>query len=812
MVFFNYSTLQVSAKIVYYGPALAGKTTNLQWIFKHSKPDTRGEMVSLATETDRTLFFDLLPIEAGEVAGFKTRIQLYTVPGQVFYNSTRKLVLKGVDGVVFVADSQRTMFQANVDSLQNLEDNLAEAGISLDDIPLTFQFNKRDLPNISSIEELNKALNRRRRPCIEATATEGDGVFETLTMISKETLQVLEKRLKKRSRTTGAEAAAGGRRANTDPGAGIATAAAGPPETKEEPEAATGFEAGLILIAHPRHENIGARFRLPTHICLEIGRSPAADVSVPGVRSISRRHARLDHRGDVVQIEDLGSTNGTLVNGERIAGKKTLRHGDAVQVGTAHFKFLHDQDPEHAYHQTIHHLFVRDGLTGLFNRTKFSDELNREFFHARRHQRPLSLVLFDVDDFRKLNRLYGRLCADHVLQRLARRVSDILLPDQIFARVGDDMFAILSPEGDAGAAQDLAEQVRHLIAEKDFHHGDVAARIDCSAGVAAIEPETREPNDLYAAAVRELTEAKRRRLTLKALVGQNLGRYCVEDYLGHGSIGEVYRARDSRLKRDVAVKVLLTELAEEDGFAERFEREARRGASLDHPHILPIYDIDEQGGLPFLVMPLIRGGTLAEKMIGRRHPLQEVVVLLYQLAAGLDEAHDSGVLHRDVKPQNVLIGKGGRLLLADFGLAALRTPDQLDDSHGLAEATLYMAPEVSAGEQALPASDLYSLAIVGYELLAGKPPFDAGNRLATLYQHATAPVPALAPQHEGLPPEIDQAFAGALAKSPSERPPSCRDFVNALAGCASAPLSDDTVKIGVTGLTTPSGKPAGRRR
>lgn len=148
MVFFNYSTMQMAAKVVYYGPGLCGKTTNLQWIFEHTSTESRGEMVSLATETDRTLFFDLLPIDVGSIAGFSTRIQLYTVPGQVFYNTTRKLVLKGVDGVVFVADSQRPMLQANVESFQNLEENLAEMGLSLDNIPVVLQYNKRDLPGI----------------------------------------------------------------------------------------------------------------------------------------------------------------------------------------------------------------------------------------------------------------------------------------------------------------------------------------------------------------------------------------------------------------------------------------------------------------------------------------------------------------------------------------------------------------------------------------------------------------------------------------------------------------------------------------
>ncbi len=195
MVFFNYSTMQMAAKVVYYGPGLCGKTTNLHYIYQHTTGDSRGEMVSLETETDRTLFFDLLPIDVGSIAGFNTRIQLYTVPGQVFYNTTRKLVLKGVDGIVYVADSQRAMLQANVESFRNLEDNLTEMGLSVETLPLVLQFNKRDLADICSVEEMNAALNRHNWPSFEASAVTGMGVFETLKGISRFTLMALKKRL-----------------------------------------------------------------------------------------------------------------------------------------------------------------------------------------------------------------------------------------------------------------------------------------------------------------------------------------------------------------------------------------------------------------------------------------------------------------------------------------------------------------------------------------------------------------------------------------------------------------------------------------
>jgi mutual gliding-motility protein MglA len=196
MVFFNYATMQMAAKVVYYGPGLCGKTTNLHHIYGRTAPGSRGEMVSLETETDRTLFFDLLPLDVGVIGGFKTRVQLYTVPGQVFYNTTRKLVLKGVDGIVFVADSQRAMKEANVESLSNLKTNLAEIGIKLEEIPLVLQYNKRDLANILSVEELEASLNAdRQSEAYEACAVLGQGVFETLKAISRLTLRSLKKRM-----------------------------------------------------------------------------------------------------------------------------------------------------------------------------------------------------------------------------------------------------------------------------------------------------------------------------------------------------------------------------------------------------------------------------------------------------------------------------------------------------------------------------------------------------------------------------------------------------------------------------------------
>ena len=211
MSFINHMARAINCKVGYYGPGLCGKTTNLQYIYNKTNPDTKGKLISLSTETDRTLFFDFLPLSLGEIRGFKTRFHLYTVPGQVFYDASRKLILKGVDGVIFVADSQmerleanqesvenlRTnlveRMEANMESLENLRVNLQEQGYVLDKIPYVIQYNKRDLPNAVTVEEMRNALNPRNIPAYEAVAPTGVGVFDTLKAVAKLVLTELKK-------------------------------------------------------------------------------------------------------------------------------------------------------------------------------------------------------------------------------------------------------------------------------------------------------------------------------------------------------------------------------------------------------------------------------------------------------------------------------------------------------------------------------------------------------------------------------------------------------------------------------------------
>jgi len=192
--FINYAAREINCKLVYYGPGLCGKTTNLQYIYSKVDPNSKGKLISLSTETERTLFFDFLPLELGTIRGFKTRFHLYTVPGQVFYDASRKLILRGADGMIFVADSQIERMESNIESLENLEVNLAEQNMKLELMPFVLQYNKRDLPNIVPVEGLQAALNPRNVPWFEACAPKGIGVFETLKGGAKLILNELKKK------------------------------------------------------------------------------------------------------------------------------------------------------------------------------------------------------------------------------------------------------------------------------------------------------------------------------------------------------------------------------------------------------------------------------------------------------------------------------------------------------------------------------------------------------------------------------------------------------------------------------------------
>jgi diguanylate cyclase (GGDEF)-like protein len=277
------------------------------------------------------------------------------------------------------------------------------------------------------------------------------------------------------------------------------------------------LEADVILIAHPENQRLGSRFRLSPGTTLEVGRSAAVGISLPEVMSISRKHARLRYQGRVVTVEDLGSTNGTYVNGQPVHGKVALRSGDRFQTAAVHFKFLHEQDVENAYHLAIYELVAKDGLTEIYNKRKYEEEVQREFDRAKRHQRPLSLIIFDLDEFKGINDTYGHLCGDFILKQVATLAKDLTRTEQTLARVGGDEFVILSPETDAEGAQTLAHKLADRIAAFEHQYGDVKIGVSCSFGVSALTSEMKSHQALYQAADRALLRGKRegrRRVTL----------------------------------------------------------------------------------------------------------------------------------------------------------------------------------------------------------------------------------------------------------------------------------------------------------
>lgn len=276
-------------------------------------------------------------------------------------------------------------------------------------------------------------------------------------------------------------------------------------------------EADVILISHQDQTLLGRRYSLAPGGVLSMGRSSSADVSMPQVQSMSRLHARLRHLGNRVVIEDLGSTNGTYLNDQPVGESRVMASGDRFQVGSAHFKFLHDRDPEHAYHEAIYQLAIRDGLTEIFNKRKFGDELEREFDRARRHQRPLSMVLFDVDHFKNVNDSYGHLCGDSVLQQICRRVASELRTEQLFARVGGEEFGILNPETALDGAAAMAERLRASIADRVFGFDGLEIVVTCSFGVAELSAEMAAPDELFEVSDQALYRSKqegRNRVTL----------------------------------------------------------------------------------------------------------------------------------------------------------------------------------------------------------------------------------------------------------------------------------------------------------
>lgn len=271
-----------------------------------------------------------------------------------------------------------------------------------------------------------------------------------------------------------------------------------------------GGEPILVLIAHPHQRLLGKRWLLSPEQPLTIGRAHACELDFPDIPSLSREHARVESDDDGVWVRDLDSTNGTYVNHLRIGGRRALESGDRLQCGEVHFKFLRELDVEAAYFSTLHQMALQDGLTEIANKRRFDDELGREVSRARRYLRNLSLVLFDVDDFKPINDRHGHLAGDFVLQEISRIALEHMRREEILARIGGDEFGILIPEIDADGARVVAERIRAAIEEHEFcpELASAPLRVTCSFGIAQLGPETAAPEDLFSGADNALYDSK----------------------------------------------------------------------------------------------------------------------------------------------------------------------------------------------------------------------------------------------------------------------------------------------------------------
>jgi two-component system cell cycle response regulator len=278
--------------------------------------------------------------------------------------------------------------------------------------------------------------------------------------------------------------------------------------SRAEATARPGREANLIVIAHPNQSMLGRRYRVTADAAMEIGRSVESAISFPDVPSISRRHARLTFADGEMRLEDLGSRNGTFLNDEPMRDSRLLASGDRFQIGTVVFKFLHEEDTENAYHEAIYNLVIRDGLTNVFNRRRFQEEFEREFQRARRYGRPLAMVVFDVDYFKRINDTYGHVSGDTVLRSLSHAIGNLLRPEQLLARVGGEEFAVLCPETTRDGAGSLAERLRAATETLDIVSRGCRIAITCSFGVAELESTMLASEELFGAADQALYMAK----------------------------------------------------------------------------------------------------------------------------------------------------------------------------------------------------------------------------------------------------------------------------------------------------------------
>lgn len=665
---------ELCCKLVYCGPALAGKTTNLERIYLDAPADRRGKLSSIATEGERTLFFDYMPLDLGVIKGLRVKLSIYTVPGQALYVTTRRMVLQGVDGLVFVADSDPKRIEENVSALAELERLMpAIRGRELQDLPFAFQWNKQDLPGALDPEALNDRLNSWGGIAVEAVASEGQGVLETLRRITQATLKdcrarvglsssVAEGRIQRR--TTGRL-----RRLRAERVAELC------PSVQAVPAGAPSTQVAN-----------GTPVRSSEEQTLPYGRGRGEPPQTPAPAAPTRSTGEIDTKGQQQKkVRKPGWTS------RKSRKKKGRRRADPEAPTT----------------------------------------------------RPLRTPIPP--------------------QRLKpRRQTAKLKPGAVGLRRGPT-FEVQVPPPPPSLRQGEPPRLRRPKPKPPA--ADSVSRDElCPWGsVSQILPPRIDP-----------------------VIGREIGPWRIHAKLGEGGMGAVYLARHPQLRKEVVVKVLKPELAHRPQRVERFLREARLGARLSHPNLVSVQDVGTtRCGLHYMVMEYVEGVNLHERteIQGAQDP-PEALRIVREVAKALAALHAEGVIHRDVKTENVVITPAGEVKLIDFGLAKdLSDSEALTLPGALIGTPVYMAPEIGRVREVDHRVDIYSLGLTWYCLLTGERPFAGEDVHRVILGKVPLPRPR-ASTGDALDPGTQNVLARMLAWHREERHPTMAAVLSDLAALA----------------------------
>lgn len=656
---------------------MAGKTTNLERVYLNAPPDRRGKLSSIATEGERTLFFDYMPLDLGFIQGLRVRLAVYTVPGQALYAATRRTVLQGVDGVVFVADSEPERLDESVSALAELERVLPQVrGRELRDLPLVFQWNKRDLASALAEDQLVARLNPWGKPCVSAVAKEGEGVLETLRLISQATLKDCREQLGLRA------------------------------------EKATNSRPIRRGRTSRRLRNLRAQRVAELHRVGSRGPAPGRSSEAP-----------------------------TLPYGRR--RRRGLGPSEAVEARPTRTPIPPQKLPRQA-----------PKSPGAGAKKPPSAKLNKP--PSEKLKKPPSAKLRKPISERKTQ-----------VPRESGRPPRI--PPTVSGGSGvrsfelTESFEVQIPPSEAAPIAELRESAAKLMGpEHPTPVSDSVVSRDelCPwSSVSQVLPPRLDP-----------------------VIGQTVGAWKIHAKLGEGGMGAVYLARHPRLRKEVVVKVLKPELADRPRRVERFLREARLGARLSHPNLVSVQDVGtSECGLHYMVMEYVEGVNLHER-IQAQGPFEprEALRVVTEVAKALRVLHEAGVIHRDVKSENVVITPEGKVKLIDFGLAKdLSDGDQLTLPGALIGTPVYMAPEIGRVREVDHRVDIYSLGLTWYCLLTGQQPFAGHDVHRVILGKVPLPKPR-ASTGDALDPWTQNVLARMLAWHREERHQNLRAVIKDL--------------------------------